>query len=103
MGPAQAGELAGLAGVGNGPESEEQGMEEEKPPEVTCVCQQGRAERGCPGVTGGAWAGWAYICVLNLGSMHMSTSLRCMTSHTWLQRWNVTFEMLLSWCPSYSL
>jgi len=37
-----------------------------------------------------------------LGSMHVSMSLRCMTSHTWLQRWNVTLEMLLSCCPSYS-
>lgn len=26
-----------------------------------------------------------------------------MTSHTWLQRWNVTLKMLLSWCPSCSL
>lgn len=33
-------------GVENGPESEDRGMEEEEPPEVTRVCQQGRAERG---------------------------------------------------------
>lgn len=44
--------------AGNSPESEDQGMEAEKPPEVTCVCQQDRAERGWPRVTGGhSWAG----------------------------------------------
>lgn len=42
----QGRELAGLVGVGNGPENRDQGMEEEKPPEVTRVCQQGRAEGG---------------------------------------------------------
>lgn len=57
-------------------------------------------------VTQGNWRaqlGWAYTCILNLGSVHVSVSLRRMMSHTWLQRWNVTLKMLLSWCPSYSL
>lgn len=93
--------LPGLVGVGNGPESE--GLEEQQPPEVTRVCQQGRAERGGAGVTGGVWAGWAHTCVLNVGSVYVSTSLRCTASPTWLQRWNVTLETLLSCCPSYSL
>lgn len=61
------------------------GTEEEKPREVTHVFQQGQAGRGWPRVTGGAWLGWAYTCVLNLGSMHVPTSLHCTTSHTWME------------------
>lgn len=54
MGPVQVGKTSVLASEGasragrhwDQPESEDQGMEEEKPPEVTCVCQEDRAERG---------------------------------------------------------
>lgn len=67
------------------------------------VCQQEWAERGWPRVTGGARLGWAYTCILCLGSVLVSVSLRRTTSHPWLQRCNVTLKMLLSWCPSYSL
>lgn len=53
-GPVQVGKTSALASEGapragrhwDQPESEDQGMEEEKPPEVTCVCQEDRAERG---------------------------------------------------------
>lgn len=45
--PALASEGAPWAGSHwEQPESEDQGMEEEKPLEVTCVCQQDQAERG---------------------------------------------------------
>lgn len=67
------------------------------------VCVSGAGQSWGAGETGGAWAGWAHTCVLNIGSVYVSTSLRCTTSRTRLQRWNVTLETLLSCCPSYGL